>query len=176
MPEVSFETALAKIFGRCEQALHAQLDKAKTRAENLQAEDTSRLAFTLTETIEHAVAPAIDEALADYDEALGQPVTSNPRWEEAVRVRIGAAVEAGVAEAMALDQLAHPWKPLLKQEAPNLRERLIDRANAEFKEIHRRHGPHRRQKQARREWILRLTLLVIGVLLGAMIRSVIGPL
>ena len=57
MPEVSFETALAKIFGRCEQALHAQLDKAKTRAENLQAEDTSRLAFTLTETIEHADAP-----------------------------------------------------------------------------------------------------------------------
>jgi len=176
MPADTFEGALSRTFARCEQTLRNDLDKAKARAETLQAEDTSRLAFLLAETIEHAVGPAIDAALADYDEALGQPVTSNPRWEEAVRAHIGAAVDAGVAQAMALDQLAHPWKPLLRAEGPQLRERLVDKANAEFKEIHRRHGPRRRQKQVRREWILRLTLLVIGVLLGAMARGVIGPL
>jgi hypothetical protein len=174
MPADSFEGAVAGIFARCERALSAQLDKVKTRTENLQAEDTSRLAFTLTETIEHAVDPAIEEALASYDEALSQPVTSNPRWEEAVRARIGVAVDAGVAQALALDQLPHPWKPLLRAEAPKLRDRLMNKTNDGLKVIHRKHGPHRRRKQARREWALRLALLVLGIVIGAMLRSLLA--
>jgi len=166
-----FDEALSGIFARSEQALSEQLDKAKARAETLQAEDTSRLAFTLTETIEHALEPAIEAALDRYDEALGRPPASNPQWEQAVRARIPLAVDAGVQHALAIDQLTHPWKPLLKAEAPKLSERLVAKANARLAEIHRKHGPHRRRTRLRREWSLRFALLALGVVLGAMIRS-----
>lgn len=174
MPAEPFETALAGIFTTCERDLHSQIDKAKARAEALQAEDTSRLAFTLTETIEHAIAPAIDEAMATYDKALNQPVISNPRWEEAVRMRIGLAVEEGLGQALHIDEAAHPWKPLLRQEEPKLRERLVAQAEAGFKAVHKRRGPHRRRAVVRREWALRIALLVLGMLIGAMLRAVIG--
>jgi hypothetical protein len=166
-----FDAALSGIFARSEQALNERLDKVRVRAETLQAEDTSRLAFTLTETIEHALEPAIEEALDRYDEALGQPPASNPRWEEAVRARIPLAVDAGVRQALSLDQLTHPWKPLLKAEAPKLSERLVAKANVRLAEIHKTHGPRRRRTRARREWSLRFALLALGVVLGAMIRS-----
>jgi acyl transferase domain-containing protein len=62
-----FDGALSDIFARSEAALAEQLGKVKARAESLQAEDTSRLAFTLTEAIEHALEPAVAEALDRYD-------------------------------------------------------------------------------------------------------------
>jgi hypothetical protein len=176
MPPQPFESAVGSIFVRCDQALQAALEKAKTRAENLQAEDTNRLAFTLTETIEHAVAPAIDEAIAIYDEALSQPAASNPHWEEAIRARIGVSVEAGVAGALAFDQLTHPWKPLLKAESPKLSERLVRRADEALAEVHKRHGPQRRRKEVRREWSLRISLLGLGIVLGFLIRSLLGAI
>jgi hypothetical protein len=176
MPAQPFETLVAGVFARGEQAMTAALDKAKARAENLQAEDTSRLAFTLTEAIEHSVDPAIDEAVASYDEALSQPVTSNPSWEEAIRARIGVSVEAGVAGALAFDNLPHPWKPLLKEEAPKLSERLVRKANERFAEVHKRHGPQRRRKQARREWSLRVSLLVLGLVLGFLIHGLLNAI
>lgn len=176
MPAQLFETALGGIFVHCDQALRAALDKAKARAETLQAEDTSRLAFTLTEAIEHALDPAIDEAVASYDAALGQPVASNPHWEEAIRARICASVEAGVAGALALDQLSHPWKPLLKAEAPKLTERLVRKADERLAEVHKQHGPQRRRKQVRREWTLRVSLLVLGLVVGFLIRGLLSGL
>jgi hypothetical protein len=175
MPAQLFETALSSIFVRCDQALRAALDKVKTRAETLQAEDTSRLAFTLTEAIEHTVDPAIDEAVASYDEALGHPVASNPQWEEAIRARISVSVEAGVAGALAFDQLSHPWKPLLKEEAPKLSERLVRKADQRLAEVHKRHGPQRRRKQVRREWTLRVSLLILGLVLGFLLHRLISP-
>lgn len=174
MPAQPFETALRSIFARCDEALHAALNKAKARAENLQAEDTSRLAFTLTEAIEHAVDPAIDEAVTSYDEALSQPIASNAHWEAAIRARIGVSVEAGVAAALAFDQLTHPWKPLLKEEAPKLSERLVRKADERLAEVHKRHGPQRRRKQVRREWTLRVSLLVLGLIVGFLIRGLLG--
>ena len=171
MPAEPFDAAIAGIFAGCETELHRQIEKAKARAEALQAEDTNRLAFTLTETIEHAIAPAIDAAMKSYDEALGQPVTSNPRWEEAVRTRIGLAVEEGLGEALAIDEAVHSWKPLLKQEGPKLRERLLAQAEAGFAAVHRRRGPHRRRAVVRREWALRITLLGVGLVVGAMLRT-----
>ena len=173
MPAEPFETVLAGVFADCERELQRQIVKAKARAEALQAEDTSRLAFTLTETIEHAIGPAIEAATDRYDEALGQPVTSSPRWEDSIRSRIGLAVDEGLSQALAIDELAHPWKPLLKAEAPQLRERLLAQAEAGFKVVHRRHGPHRRRAVVRREWTLRVALLVLGVLLGAMLRTLV---
>jgi hypothetical protein len=174
MPAQPFETAVGSIFVRCDQALHTALEKAKARAENLQAEDTDRLAYTLTETIEHAVAPAIDEAIAGYDEALGLPPASNPRWEEAIRARISVSVDSGVAGALAFDDLPHSWKPLLRAEAPKLSERLVRKANEALAEVHKRHGPQRRRKQVRREWSLRISLLVLGLVLGFLIRGLLG--
>ena len=174
MPAQLFETALGSIFVRCDQALHATLDKVKARAETLQAEDTSRLAFTLTEAIEHTLDPAIDEAVASYDAALGQSVASNPNWEEAIRARIGVSVAAGVAGALALDQLSHPWKPLLKEEAPKLSGRLVRKADERLAEVHKRHGPQRRRKQVRREWTLRVSLLVLGLVLGFLIQGLLN--
>jgi hypothetical protein len=176
MPAKPFETAVGSVFVRCDEALHAALEKAKARAETLQAEDTNRLAFTLTEAIEHAVAPAIDEAIAIYDEALGRPVASNPLWEEAIRARISVSVDTGVAGALAFDQLAHPWKPLLKAEAPNLSERLVRKANEALAEVHRRHGPQRRRKQVRREWSLRIALLALGFVLGFLIHGLLNAI
>lgn len=168
-----FDSALSDIFARSEEALSEQLDKARARAETLQAQDTSRLAFTLTEIIEHALEPAVGEALDRYDEALGRPPASNPQWEQAVRARIPLAVDAGVRQALSLDHLTHPWKPLLKDEAPKLTERLVAKADSRLAEIHKKHGPHRRRTRVRREWGLRIALLGLGLVLGALLRSLV---
>jgi hypothetical protein len=168
-----FETELAGIFKACAKDLSGALERARARAETLQAEDTSRLAFTLTETIDHAVAPAIDKAVTAYDEALHRPMPSNPQWEAAIQEKVAETVAAGVAQALTLDQLAHPWKPLLKDEGPKLRARLSVRAEEGLAHVHTHSAPRRRRAQARREWTLRISLLVVGVLVGAMLRSLI---
>src|SRR5438128_671526 len=101
------------------------LDRVRTRAEALQSQDTNRLAFTLAEAIEGEVRPAVDEALATYDTAINRPIAPDDRWEEALRKRIELAVDAAVGHALKLDAAKHTWQPLLKAEAPQLRERLV---------------------------------------------------
>src|SRR5262245_3867339 len=120
MVESAFEASLAAVFARGEHALAERLTQEKAKADNLQAEDTSRLAFILTEAIEHELQPVVRQALAGYDAAINRPITPNDRWEEALRRRIGQAVDAGVSRALALDHAEHPWKPLLSAEAPKL--------------------------------------------------------
>jgi hypothetical protein len=171
MPAEPFESELATIFKGCERDLTSALERARLRAETLQSEDMSRLAFTLTETIDHAVAPAIDKAVAAYDEALHRPMVSNPQWEAAIQEHVAETVAAGVAQALNLDKLAHPWKPLLKEEGPKLRARLAQHADEGFTHVRVHSAPRRRRRQARREWTLRISLLVVGLLLGAMLRA-----
>lgn len=168
-----FESELASIFKSCAQTLTGALERARLRAESLQAEDMSRLAFTLTETIDHAVSPAIDKAVAAYDEALHRPMASNPQWEAAIQEHVAETVATGVAQALSLDKLAHPWKPLLKEEGPKLRARLSARVDEGLAHVRLHSAPRRRRAAARREWTLRISLLLIGVLVGAMLRSLI---
>jgi hypothetical protein len=171
MPAKPFETELAGIFKACRQDLSGALGRAQVRAETLQAEDTSRLAFTLTETIDRTVASAIDKAADAYDEALRRPMGSNREWEAALREEVAETVLAGVAEALTLDRLERPWKPLLEDEEPNLRARLAARADKALAYVRLHSGPRRRRAQVRREWTLRISLLVVGALVGAMLRS-----
>jgi hypothetical protein len=171
MPDEPFETELASIFKACEQDLKSALERARLRAETLQAEDTSRFAFTLTEAIDHAVASAVDKAVAAYDEALHRPMSANPQWEEAIQERVAETVAAGVAQALTLDKLAHPWKPLLKDEGPRLRMRLSARADEGLTHVREHSAPRRRRKAVQREWTLRISLLAIGLLMGLMLRS-----
>src|SRR5215471_4972299 len=161
----AFERELEAIFKACRNDLDEALERARVRAENLQAEDTSRLAFTFTETIDHAVAPAIDKAVAAYDEALHRPMVQNRQWEAAIREHVAEVVAAGVAQALTLDHLPHPWKPLLKDEGPKLRQRLADKADDGFVHVRTHSAPRRRRLAQRREWTLRISLLVVGLLL-----------
>ena len=171
MPADPFDRELNAIFKGCAQDLTGGLERARLRAETLQAEDMSRLAFTLTETIDHAVGLAIEKAVAAYDEALHRPMVSNRQWETAIQERVAEAVAAGVAQALTLDSLSHPWKPLLKEEGPKLRARLAARADEGFVHVRVHSAPRRRRRAVRREWTLRISLLVVGLLLGAMLRA-----
>lgn len=171
MPDEPFEAELATIFKGCEQDLKSALERARLRAETLQAEDTNRFAFTLTEAIDHAVGPAIDKAVSAYDDALHRPMSGNRQWEAAIQERVAETVATGVAQALTLDSLAHPWKPLLKEEGPRLRQRLSARTDEALTHVRVHTAPRRRRAAARREWTLRLSLLAVGLLAGLMLRS-----
>jgi len=168
MAGVAFENALGGIFARCERAVAERLEKAKQKAEALQAQDTSRLAFTLTEAIQHEIEPAIDQALATYDVAINRPLTPNARWEEAVRRQIEHAVDAAVDQALKLDAEKHPWKPLLVEETPKLRERLYARADKHFEELGKQRKARRRPVIGLPEALVRLGLFAGGALVGAL--------
>ena len=174
MAGAGFETAVAAIFARCETALADRIDKAKARAEALQSQDTSRLAYTLTEVIEHEVEPAVDEALATYDAAINRPITPDKRYEDAVRRRIELTVDAGVGMALKLDAERHPWKPLLTEEAPKLRERLLARADQHFEELRKSKKSRRRRPSGLPETLVRLGLFVGGIVVGALGMLLIG--
>ena len=62
----AFDAILAGIFDQSDKTLTERLLKARDRADALQAKDTSRLAFTLAEAIEHTIEPAVDEAVESY--------------------------------------------------------------------------------------------------------------
>jgi hypothetical protein len=172
---VAFESALNGVFARCDAAFATHLDKVKARSEALQSQDTSRLAFTLTEAIEAEVTPAIDEALALYDGAINRPITPNARWEDALVKRIELEVDAAVARALKIDDLKHPWKPLLSDESPKLRTRLIAHAEKHFAAL-------RDQKRSRRrtrptgipEAAVRGALFVGGLVVGAIAAHLVG--
>jgi hypothetical protein len=174
MPGVGFETAVGAIFARCETAIADRIDKARTRAEALQSQDTSRLAYTLTEAIEHEVEPAVDEALATYDAAINRPIEPDKRYEEAVRRRIELAVDAGVDLALKLDAERHPWKPLLSEEAPKLRERLVARADQHFDDLRQHKKKRRRRPAGLPEMLVRLGAFLGGAFVGALAMHLIG--
>jgi hypothetical protein len=174
MAGVGFETAIGAIFARCETAIADRVDKARTRAEALQSQDTSRLAYTLTEAIEHEVEPAVDEALATYDAAINRPITPDKRYEEAVRRQIELTVDAGVGLALKLDAERHPWKPLLTAESPKLRERLVARADQHFDALRKHKKLRRRRPAGMPEMLVRLGSFVGGLVVGGLAMHLIG--
>jgi hypothetical protein len=165
----AFETTLAGVFARGEQRLGARLAVEKAKADNLQAQDTRRVAFLLTEAIEDELRPAVEEALASYDAAINRPITPNAQWEGLIRRQIGQAVDSAVKLALAIERADHPWKPLLSEEAPKLRARLQALADEHLAEL----GKVRRRRSGRGEglpdglvWAL---LFAAGVVVGALI-------
>jgi hypothetical protein len=168
MPGAGFDTAIGPIFARCETAVAEKIDKTRARTEALQSQDTSRLAYTLTEAIEHEVEPAVDEVLAVYDAAIDRPIKPDKRYEDAIRRRIELAVDAGVDLALRLDAERHPWKPLLSEEAPKLRERLLDRAERHFEELRHAKRSRRRAPKGLPEALVRLGLFAGGIVVGAL--------
>jgi hypothetical protein len=174
MPGVGFDTAIGPIFARCETAIAERIDKARTRTEALQSQDTSRLAYTLTEVIEHEVEPAIDEALTIYDDAINRPIKPDRRYEDAMRRRIELTVDAGVDLALKLDAERHPWKPLLSEESPKLRDRLLARADQHFEELRKAKRSRRRAPKGLPEALVRLGLFAGGIVVGALAMLLIG--
>lgn len=168
MAGVAFETALGNVFARCDQAIAERLQQVRAKSEALQSQDTSRLAFTLTEAIEREIQPAVDQALAVYDAAINRPLTPNVRWEQAVRSRIGYVVDAAVEKALKLDAAQHPWKPLLARETPELRERLSARADRHFDELRKQTKTRRRQVVGAPEMLVRLGTFAGGAIVGAL--------
>jgi hypothetical protein len=163
-----FEATLAAIFNDCEQAVSDRLAKEKAKAENLQALGARRFAYTVAEAIEEEVGPAVAEALASYDGAINRPIVPNERWEVALKSRIGHAVDAGVRLGTGGHEDA-PWKPLLAEEAPALKARLLALADAHFKQL----GKAKRRGGPRRGWLpepaLRSALFVAGLVVGALV-------
>jgi hypothetical protein len=173
MAGATFEETLGGIFARSERAIAEGLQKAKARAESLQSMDTNRLAFTLTEAVEHAVAPAIEQTVSIYDAAINRPITPNQGWEAAIRQRIVLSVDAGVALALALDAANHPWKPLIREEAPKLRARMLAKADRHFADL------AKQRKVAERpvgpaENIIRAGLFVGGLAAGALLMHLLA--
>src|SRR5258706_4173761 len=166
MAGVGFETAIGAIFARCETAIGERIDKARARSEALQSQDTSRLAYTLTEAIEHEVEPAIDEALATYDAAINRPITPDKRYEDVVHRRIQLTVDTAVDMALKLDAERHPWKPLLTEESPKLRDRLMARADQHFDDIRKHKKSRRRRPAGLPEMLVRLGSFVGGLVVG----------
>jgi hypothetical protein len=163
-----FETHLADIFVAAEEKLAARLAREKAKAETLQAETTSRLAYVFAEAIEHELEPSVDRALATYDAAIERPIQPNPRFEDALCERIGHAVD--VATRLAAGTAAvGPWKPLLTAEAPAIRARLLARANAHFVELGRARKAAARAANRWMELSIRIGLFLGGVLAGGLI-------
>ncbi|MFL5295150.1 MAG: hypothetical protein ACJ798_02095 [Phenylobacterium sp.] len=171
---VAFESALSRVFARCEEAISDHLDKVRARSQALQSQDTSRLAFTITEAIEEEVRAALDESLGIYDAAINRPITPNAGWEKALLKQVEYAVDGAVIQALKLDSEKHPWKPLLSEEAPKLRERLSAIAEAHFAELRKARKTRRKAAPTGLpETLVRLALFVGGVVVGAIAMNVI---
>jgi hypothetical protein len=173
MSDAAFESKVSGIFKRMEQRLGSRLSVEKAKAENLQSQDTRRTAFVLTEAIEDELKPAVKEALSIYDDAISRPMTPNERWEHIVTQQIAKAVEESVKQALALDPAAHPWKPLLSDEAPKLRTRLVSKADEHFERLGKLGARARRKTDPGVEWTMRLVMLAVGVLIGYLMARVI---
>lgn len=170
----AFESGLDRIFAGCEAAISERLVKEKDKAKTLGAEDTGRMAFVLTDAIEHGVRPAIDQALATYEMAINRPISMNPRWEEALRARINHAVEAAVKRALIADPADHPWKPLLAHEVPALEARLLKVAEEHFAALAERLQPRRRPTDPRVEWGIRLLIFASGLVAGGLVMKLLA--
>lgn len=173
MSDAAFESRISGIFSRMEKRLGSRLSVEKAKAENLQSQDTRRTAFVLTEAIEAELTPAVKEALSIYDDAISRPMTPNERWEHIVTQQIAKAVEESIRQALALDTASHPWKPLLSDEAPKLRSRLVETAEGHFEKIGKLGGRARRGAEPAVEWTMRIVLLAVGVLIGFLLARVL---
>ncbi|MDB5494530.1 MAG: hypothetical protein JWP86_1867 [Phenylobacterium sp.] len=173
MSDAAFETKVSGIFSRTEQRLGGRLAVEKAKADNLQSQDTRRVAFILTEAIEAELTPAVKQALASYDEAINRPILPNPRWEQGLLEKIGQAVDAAIKLALALDRENHPWKPLLTDEGPKLRARMVGAAESHFIALGKKKGGRRRAADSGSEWGLRIGLLAVGVILGFVLAHVL---
>jgi hypothetical protein len=169
MTEAAFEARLDGIFAGAESAVGGRLLTEKARTENLQAQDTRRVAFILTEAIEAELKPAVEKALASYDAAIERPITPNPIWEKKLRARIDQAAGAAIKKALAVDSVNHPWKPLLSAEAPKLSQRLLDLADAHFAALVMDKRRRRKKAGAISETVIRVGLFVAGLALGVLL-------
>jgi hypothetical protein len=169
MSDAAFENNVSTIFARLERRLGGRLSVEKAKAENLQSQDTRRVAFILTEAIEAEIKPAVKEALASYDQAINRPLAPNARWEHALLQRIGQSVDAGVKLALSLDRAEHPWKPLLAAEAPKLRARVLAAAEAHFAELGQVRNRRRRKAAGIPDWVVGLALFLGGVGAGLLL-------
>jgi hypothetical protein len=169
MSDTAFENKVSTIFTRLEQRLGGRLAAEKAKTENLQSQDTRRVAFILTEAIEAEVKPAVKEALTSYDEAINRPLAPNVRWEHALLQRIGQSVDTGVKLALNLDRANHPWKPLLTAEAPKLRARVLASAEAHFADLGRVGKRRRRRDGGIPDWAVWLALFLGGVGAGLLL-------
>lgn len=172
MSDAAFESRISGIFSKMQQRLGSRLAAEKAKAENLQSQDTRRVAFILTEAIEEELKPAVKAALSSYEDAISRPMTPNERWEHILTQQIGQAVDSSVKLALSLDRESHPWKPLLSDEAPKLRSRLVGDAEGYFEKIGKLGARARRASDPGVEWTMRIGMLVVGVVIGFLLAKV----
>lgn len=174
MSDLAFENRVSGIFDRMEQRLGGRLATEKAKADNLQAQDTRRVAFILTEAIEAELKPAVKDALSSYDEAINRPLLPNERWEHSLLRRIEQAVDNAIKLALALDRADHPWKPLLSAEAPKLRARALADAEAHFAALGKGKRRRRRGDGPIPDWVLWLAFFVGGLGSGLLLARLLG--
>ena len=173
MSDAAFENKVSGIFKRMEQRLGGRLSEEKAKAENLQSQDTRRVAFILTEAMEAELKPAVKEALASYDDAISRPMTPNQRWEHILTQQISQAVDSSIKLALSLDSANHPWKPLLSDEDPKLRGRLTTTAEDHFTRLGKMGARRRGGTDAGADWTMRIVMLAVGALVGFLIARLI---
>jgi hypothetical protein len=169
MSDTAFEAKVSTIFSRMEQRLGGRLAAEKAKAENLQSQDTRRIAFILTEAIEAELAPSVKQALASYDDAINRPMLPNERWEQQLLQKIGQAVDASIKLALSLDKDNHPWKPLLSAEAPKIRARLTETAEQHFTALTKVRGRRRGSSGGVPDWAVWIAMLAVGLVAGFML-------
>lgn len=167
MADGAFESQIAVIFAKRERSLGERLANEKAKADALQAQDTSRVAFVLTEAIIAELKPAVVEALASYDEALSRP-PPNELWQKALVERTSRAVEAAVALALELERADHPWKPLLAAEGLRIRERLLDLVAQHFKPPRKAKRIPHRVENSLPDPMVWMVMFLAGVVAGAL--------
>ena len=173
MIATAFEQSIAEVFDRAQRGLADRLAVERARAQNLQAQDTRRVAFILTEAIEAELTPAVLKALGAYDEAINRPLTPNPSWEAALRKQISGAADSAVRQALALDRTDHPWKPLLSAESPKLSGRLLALADDHFAQLGRTAGRRRRKGGSAAEMAIRAGLFAAGLAVGVLLMKLL---
>jgi predicted DNA-binding protein len=166
MTDTAFESKVTGIFSRMEQRLSGRLAVEKAKTENLQSQDTRRMAFILTEAIEGELEPAVKQALASYDEAINRPMLPNERWEQQLLQKIGQAVDASIKLALALDKESHPWKPLLSAEGPKIRTRLTGEAEQHFAALGKKRGRRGGSADGVPDWAVWVALFAAGLVAG----------
>lgn len=169
MAEAAFETKVTGIFSRMEQRLGGRLAAERAKTENLQSQDTRRVAFTFSEAIEAELAPAVKQALASYDDAINRPMLPNERWEQSLLTKIDQAVEAAVKLALTVDKEVHPWKPLLAAETPRLRERFAKTAEQHFAAIGKVSARRRARGSGVPDWLVWIAFFAGGLVAGLLL-------
>lgn len=174
MSDAAFESKVASIFSRMEQRLSGRLGVEKAKADNLQSQDTRRVAFILAEAIEAELTPAVKAALASYDDAINRPMLPNERWEHQLIQKIGQAVDSAIRLALAVDKADHPWKPLLTAETPKLRARMTEMAEKHFTALGKVRGRRRGAAGGIPAWAVGASLFLVGLVVGLMLSRLMG--